>query len=303
MKKRVEAELISIAHRILKLKNKSEIDQLYKETQKLYEALTILKFHGDNYDLVKNSISSEEIEEKVTAFIEPKEELVDAETKSEIQPEVQEEVSLEEEVIIDENQEIAAEKIQEDPIVIGEIIIDEEDDDEEVMIEGSTEEEAFTPSFELSFDGEKANSEDEVVVEKTEPKITPSKQVTMNDVFGDHFREPIFVKPEDNVGDGFIKATDQPKLSTEEPAKTLSINDSLTNAISIGLNDRIGFVKHLFNNSNEDYNRVLSQLNTFNTFADAKTFLNEMVIPDYNYWVGKEEYLERFMEIVEQKFK
>ena len=302
MKKRVEAELISIAHRILKLKNKSEIDQLYKETQKLYEALTILKFHGDNYDLVKNSISSEEIEEKVTAFIEPKEELVDAETKSEIQPEVQEEVSVEEEVIVAE-EEITAEEIQEDPIVIGEIIIEEEEDDEEVMIEDSTEEEAFTPSFELSFEGEKANSEDEVVVEKTEPKITPSKQVTMDDVFGDHFKEPIFVKPEDNVDDGFIKATDQPKISTAEPAKSLSLNDSLTNSISIGLNDRIGFVKHLFNNSNEDYNRVLSQLNTFNTFAEAKTFLNEMVIPDYNYWVGKEEYLERFMEIVEQKFK
>ena len=39
MKKRLESELISIAHRILKLKNKSEFDQLYKETQKLYETL------------------------------------------------------------------------------------------------------------------------------------------------------------------------------------------------------------------------------------------------------------------------
>lgn len=301
MKKRVEAELISIAHRILKLKNKSEIDQLYKETQKLYEALTILKFHSDNYDLVKNSVSSEEIEEKVTAFIEPKEEAVVEEKPAEIQEEVS---VVEEEIVVEEEEEITAEEIQEDPIVIGEVIIDEEDDDEEVMIEDSTEEEeAFTPSFELSFEGEKADSDEEVAVEKTEPKIMPSKQVTMDDVFGDHFREPIFVKPEDNVDDGFIKATDQPEIPAEELAKSLSLNDSLTNSISIGLNDRIGFVKHLFNNSNEDYNRVLSQLNTFNTFADAKTFLNEMVIPDYNYWVGKEEYLERFMEIVEQKFK
>ena len=83
----------------------------------------------------------------------------------------------------------------------------------------------------------------------------------------------------------------------------MSLNDSLTNTISIGLNDRIGFVKHLFNDSNEDYNRVLSQLNTFKSFDEAKNFLNEMVIPDYNYWVGKEEYLERFMEVVEKKFK
>ena len=74
MKKRVEAELISIAHRILKLKNKSDVDQLYKETQKLYEALTILKFYGDNYEILKESISENEIEEKVAAFIEAKEE-------------------------------------------------------------------------------------------------------------------------------------------------------------------------------------------------------------------------------------
>jgi hypothetical protein len=37
MKKRLEADLISIAHRILQLKNKSDINLLYAETQKLYE--------------------------------------------------------------------------------------------------------------------------------------------------------------------------------------------------------------------------------------------------------------------------
>ena len=50
MKKRLESELISIAHRILKLKNKSEVDQLYLETRKLYETLAVLKFYGDNYE-------------------------------------------------------------------------------------------------------------------------------------------------------------------------------------------------------------------------------------------------------------
>ena len=92
------------------------------------------------------------------------------------------------------------------------------------------------------------------------------------------------------------------KKEKDEP-KVVSLNDVLSNSISISLNDRVAFVKHLFNESNEDYNRVLSQLNTFDTFADAKNFLNEMVIPEYNYWVGKEEYLERFLEIVEKKFK
>lgn len=68
MKKRLEAELISIAHRILKLKNKSEIDQLYKETRKLYEALSILKFYEENYNALKSEVSQDEMEQKVNHF-------------------------------------------------------------------------------------------------------------------------------------------------------------------------------------------------------------------------------------------
>ena len=68
MKKRLESELISIAHRILKLKNKSEVDQLYLETRKLYETLAVLKFYGDNYEQVKSEVSHEELEEKLAAF-------------------------------------------------------------------------------------------------------------------------------------------------------------------------------------------------------------------------------------------
>ena len=69
MKKRLEAELISIAHRILKLKNKSEIDQLYNETRKLYEALSILKFYEENYNVLKSEVSQDEIEQKVESFL------------------------------------------------------------------------------------------------------------------------------------------------------------------------------------------------------------------------------------------
>ncbi|MEO0045678.1 MAG: hypothetical protein RL705_869, partial [Bacteroidota bacterium] len=72
MKKRLEAELISIAHRILKLKNKSEVDQLYLETQKLYETLAVLKFYGDNYDQVKATVATEDLEEKLVASLEAK---------------------------------------------------------------------------------------------------------------------------------------------------------------------------------------------------------------------------------------
>jgi hypothetical protein len=291
MKKRVEAELISIAHRILKLKNKSEIDQLYKETQKLYEALTILKFYGENYEMVKDSLPIEEIEEKVASFIEQ----TDDTTSEKVENQKQEEV-------ITEDVTTLPEEVEKEKVVVGEIVIEEEDEKEEVenLVEESSKEDSFMPSFELSFEEEKESLDENATESENTP---PSKQVTMDDVFADHFQEPVFVKPEENVQGKFVNVFEEKEKTSEESGRVLSLNDTLSNSISIGLNDRIGFVKHLFNDSNEDYNRVLSQLNTFDTFEEAKTFLNEMVIPDYNYWVGKEEYLERFMEIIEKKFK
>ena len=61
MKKKLEADLISIAHRILKLKNKSELTQLHLETQKLYEKLSVLKFVEDNFSDVKPTIGNSNI--------------------------------------------------------------------------------------------------------------------------------------------------------------------------------------------------------------------------------------------------
>ena len=44
MKKRLEAELISVAHRVLKLKNKSELRVLHNEAKIVYEKLSVLLF-------------------------------------------------------------------------------------------------------------------------------------------------------------------------------------------------------------------------------------------------------------------
>ena len=79
-------------------------------------------------------------------------------------------------------------------------------------------------------------------------------------------------------------------------------NAKSISGIQFGLNDRIGFEKHLFDGSSEDMNRVISQLSTFNTFQEAKEFIEDMVKPDYNNWKGQEDYAERFIEIVAQKF-
>jgi len=84
---------------------------------------------------------------------------------------------------------------------------------------------------------------------------------------------------------------------------TKSLNDKLNGKeIKVDLNNRLAFVKHLFNGSTEDYNRVLSQLSTIDTEERSIAFIENMVKPDYNNWEGKEEYAERFMELIERRF-
>jgi hypothetical protein len=301
MKKRLEAELISIAHRVLKLKNKSEVDQLYLETKKLHETITVLKFYNDNFELVKNSVSQKELDEKlaisfdekkieaeipvpVTAVEEEKieiveeEKIVEAVAKEEITPEII--VAVEEKIEISEvetKEEIA-------PEVVTEEVIPEEKITE---IQPEIIEEAISkPDFELTFDSK--------INEDKKPK---ANEIIFDDFLGPNYADPVFVKPEDLAIEKEIEQKEKEK--TEE--KVISA-DKNTKGITIGLNDRVAFMKHLFANSSEDYNRVLSQLITFDTYQEAQTFIAEMVKPDYNDWKGKEDYETRFMEIVEKKF-
>lgn len=88
-----------------------------------------------------------------------------------------------------------------------------------------------------------------------------------------------------------------------EGSKAKSLNDKLVRKeLSVGLNDRLAFVKHLFNNSTEDFNRVISQLSTIDTEERSIAFIENMVKPDYNQWSGKEEYEDRFMALITRRF-
>lgn len=85
-------------------------------------------------------------------------------------------------------------------------------------------------------------------------------------------------------------------------SRSKSLNDTAKRGLNIGLNDRLAFIKHLFEGQTEDYTRVLSQINTMTSFEEAQSFIKGNVKPDYNHWVNKEEYSERFMAIVEKSF-
>lgn len=101
--------------------------------------------------------------------------------------------------------------------------------------------------------------------------------------------------PADIAADMFERAD---KINTVKK----SLNDRLSQQqLQIGLNDRIAFVKHLFDGNLADFNRVLSQLNSFETESQAKDFINNIVKSDYN-WSEKIEYEERLIQLIERKF-
>jgi hypothetical protein len=240
--------------------------------------------------------------------------------------------------------------VGEEKIVIGQITIDEEELDEEEVMAEAEEEPAIEEEEELAeeetpvavAEAPKEETEtllfepvaEEVPAEVKEEKKAEPKQISFDDLLGNTYQEPEFVKVNEVPKEvekaaeiTFEKVTEV----LEEPAgqevlveetsshrplesirkeieaekaeyKALSLNDKFNKTITLGLNDRIAFEKHLFGGSGEDLNRVLSQLNTFNTLEEAKSFIDDLVKPDYNDWQGKDEYSSRFLELVEKKF-
>ncbi len=344
MKKKLEADLISIAHRILQLKNKSDINQLYFETQKLYEKLTVLRFVEENFGDVKPTIGLAAMTDQVvevfekldtpidietvavdnenTSIVEPTEDLV---PEPEVNQEVPEEVTPVEEatpVLEEPEQELAVEEqvvevapeetnTDAEEEIIEEIPEPEASTDLEIEVEQPIIEAEFKPAFELSHEIE--------TVEETPKKANQEPiQISFQDLLGGDYHDTLFVKKQAVENTPAIEhleieeevavepdTTPEPvaESTNEIPAvKAVSLNDKLAKGINIDLNDRLAFIKHLFGNSSEDYNRVLSQLNSFNTFYETRDFVLEMVKPDYNNWVGKQDYEDRFMDIIEKKF-
>jgi hypothetical protein len=122
------------------------------------------------------------------------------------------------------------------------------------------------------------------------------KDLNIEQLFAEFVAKAEVIK--NDVKDVTPEGRDMPKQE-----KPRSLNDKLTNKeIVIGLNDRLAFVKHLFNDSTEEFNRVLSQLNTIESAECSIAFIENMVKPEYNQWKGKDEYASRFIALIERRF-
>ncbi|WP_338377383.1 hypothetical protein [uncultured Flavobacterium sp.] len=346
MKKKLEGELISIAHRVLKLKNRSETVLLQQEAKKLYEQLTVLRFYEENFENLKNDISPEQLEEKLEQMATiAAVETTDLEEKvAEVAQPVEETKPVEEEV--EQPTEVQAEEvIAEEPVkedVVAEEIVTE-------TVEPAKEEVYASAEDINKIVAEMANKKN--VLEETPietvtfeaSKPNEPQQISFEDLLGESYKEPEFVRVEDTPKEVekaadlvfekkeevvepkkeeveaaadviFERANELPQEEKKEEysfttlnaekteAKPKSLNDRLNSGISFGLNDRIAFEKKLFGGSADDFNRVISQLNTFDSFDEAKSFISDFVKPDYKNWEGQEEFETRFLEIIEKKF-
>lgn len=307
MKKKLEADLMSIAHRVLQIKNKSDINQLCIETRKLYEKLAILQFVEEHFEGVKPTIGQAEIVAKMKQFFEENH-LSDLTPSKHIDEviieETEEEEIVSEEIVTNEIEEVVEEETEEET----------EEDDEEIAESSNEElnEIGFQPAFELD-DEDEEDEEDEEEIEAS--KKVEAVQISFEDLLGADYSDTLFVKADQTeetpipMAFDFAEVEDSQKeeliaesISESNESKSVSLNEKLSKGLNIDLNDRIAFIKHLFGNSDEDYNRVLNQLITYDSFDEAQNFIEDMVKPDYNSWDGKEDYAQRFIEIIEKKF-
>jgi hypothetical protein len=262
MHKKLEADLISLAHSILQMKNKDNVFLLKQKSKEIYEKLSVLAFVEEYVNSTPGlKETKEELLEKVEQAFEVKENSFVAEIST------KESITVEEKVVyslVDEfDEEVKQEVIIEEKIAVKveEIVEQPFDELEEIIFSETKTEDLFTSE-----------------VKAVEVNKTKTLEEELQDTFS-----------VDLMADFFDNA--QPK----------SLNDKFAANIQIGLNDRIVFVKNLFNNQQEDYNRVISQLNTFKSLEESKEFINKMVKPDYN-WAKHEELEARFLEIIERKF-
>lgn len=147
--------------------------------------------------------------------------------------------------------------------------------------------------------------------EKLEPLSPEKPEIPAEDIVQNKTIEPAAEKVESGQDPGGNYAippesktenTEDRRDLNDEHQPRKSINDQLAKgAIQVGLNDRIAFVQHLFNDSQADFNRVLSQLNTLDTYLESMYFIENLVKPDYE-WENKKPYEERLINLVKKRF-
>ena len=283
MSKKIILEIKELAKGI---ENSSDlnISELKQKVSVLYDKLTILEFLEESISVVENIVSvntTVEIDSNKTDVVE---EIIET-------PE-----SVTESLDFIKSDEVAVKEV---PVVTNNEVVNEEQKiehqekqqqtEQEVEYKKVVEEEVVVSHSVVVTSSETVKDEEQVQVDIIEEKKVIVEKIEVS---------PLNTKIEDvkvaNTTRSLHETFDTKKSSLHEELKK--------DLIQIGLNDRIAFVKRLFDGSQQDFHRVLSQVNTFATIDEVREFIDTMVRPEHN-WDNQEEYAQRFMEIIEVRFQ
>ena len=249
MHKKLESDLMSLAHSILQMKNKENVFLLKQKSHEIYEKLSILAF-------------VEEYVNSTAGLKKTKEELL-----SKVEKGYEAKGLISDELEVVEPAETVVSNFTEDFLKV--------------------ENEKLSAEIAEDFSEEDTELEDKVA--SIHEYLEVEKEVEMEQPF-DAIEGAIFGDTETADSKEDLKDVEERRdLTLEEelkdtipvdvmatlfePVKGTSLNDKLQTNIQIGLNDRIAFVKNLFEGSQEDFNRVISQLNTLKTEKEVKNLL------------------------------
>lgn len=288
MKKVLEDELMSLAHRILKLKNRADIHELKEQSAVLYEKLSILSFAEKHFEGLKPTIKKYDVEKSIEKEYINEQENLDYPDGTEYS----------EDQIYEHNTEKIKDIVSQMPYESGQVddLFGNQKDDSEPDLKDKTKPKPqddvqdFGVHFDDLPDFEPARDESE---EDNEKKNEPKSNVEQ--------------EAKDNLSQ---KDADEDK-DKEKPKRTMdlfsqpkkSLNDSLNKELKIGLNDRLSFVNHLFKGDTKAYEKFIKEIDVLDNFEAVKSYLDQQIQDKYSYWKDKEDLANRLLHLIEKKFE
>ena len=283
MEKLLKLKIEALAKALLNENYSDNIAELQEMSKELYEHLTVLKYVMSSMSGESPIPAPEQVVERTPVAATPKVEAAPVVESAPV-PETPEKIET-------APVEVPTPEPQAPPVVETPVVEVQKEKENADLI-STLDENLFVSNEPI----------DEDLIEPATEKIKdivaqmPPEAQQIEEILKDVIAQPVYEKND------MEEVTPAVANGVETEIKQKSLNDRLKKGITIGLNDRIAFVKHLFDGSTEDFNRVVSQLNTIESELEALEFLNSMVKPEYNNWEGKEDYEQRFLTFIEGRF-
>jgi hypothetical protein len=200
----------------------------------------------------------------------------------------------EEDVVIEEDEAVEDDKLESEELIEFESGTELPVDDEEIQ-ESSNEKIEYQIDSQIGFR--------EINIEETEEEPEPIKTQPVSKTT----ERPVIreiPKPEEPVADKKVKAEPfqkGPTLNdtlgeTKSPETTIKTGPITSLRAAIGLNDRFQFVREIFGNNTDKYNKVIDHLDKLETIQQAVDYLKSQLT------LQKNETSMKFVDLLKRRF-